>query len=427
MNPKQLVRRVLPTKAITLAEESYRKGRVYALQAKGGFPAKGARVIAVTGTNGKTTTCLYINEMLKSAGYKTALYTTAVTEMAGKTSPNTSHRTVPLTAELVTFFQTAKTKQVDFIVLETTSQALDQHKLLGVPVEVAVMTNLTQDHLDYHGTMEKYASAKARLFSSYMQPKKVVLNQDDDWFEFFKERAVGDVTTYGQDAHSQLQINKIATTNMGSQVTVQFDGQTSTFKTSLIGQFNAYNAAAAVSAGLAVGLTLEQAAAGAGKLETAPGRMEPVDVGQDFAVLVDYAHTPDALENALKTLQDVTKGDVLLVFGATGDRDKAKRPIMGKVVAQYADKIFLTDDETYTEDPAMIRKEVMQGILAGKGVQKTTEVGDRREAIQAAFAAAKKGDAVLLAGLGHQDYRAMGGEKQSWDERQIARELLRHH
>ncbi len=163
MNPKKLVRKVVPKKGIRLAEETYRKGRIYALQAKYGFPARGMRVIGVTGTDGKTTTCNYINEMLKSAGFKTAMFTTALIEMAGDSQPNLTHRTVPLTADLMQFFKTAKAKKVDFVVLEVSSQALHQHKMLGIPFEVAVMTNLTQEHLDYHFSMYAYAAAKARL------------------------------------------------------------------------------------------------------------------------------------------------------------------------------------------------------------------------------------------------------------------------
>ncbi len=165
-------------------------------------------------------------------------------------------------------------------------------------------------------------------------------------------------------------------------------------------------------------------AAGVGALAGVPGRMEPIKAGQAFEVLVDYAHTPDALENALQTLKSVAKGKVAVVFGATGDRDKAKRPQMGEVAARHADRIYLTDDETYTEDPEAIRNAVLEGIKKARGTKKTEVIADRRQAIKAAFAAAKRGDAVLLAGLGHQEYRAMGGRQEKWDEREIARKLL---
>lgn len=426
MNPKKLARKVLPARGARLAEEIYRKSRIYALQARYGFPARNLKIIGVTGTNGKTTTCNFINEMLKAAGHRTAMFTTAVIEMAGERKDNTIHRTVPLTAELLAFLRTAKQKQVDFVVLEVTSQALDQHKLVGIPIEVAVMTNLSQDHLDYHGSMEQYATTKARLFNGYARPKSVVLNRDDEWFEYFAGQAVGRVWSYGKHKDSSLRLSKVKAGPAGSSAEVR-PGKTDTalqLTANLPGLFNLYNAAAAAACGLALGLPSEVAIAGTAALHSVPGRMEPIDCGQDFSVIVDYAHTPDALANVLGSLKQATKRRLYVVFGATGDRDKAKRPLMGRVAAQYADRIYLTDDETYTEDPDTIRRAVLEGIRAAKGAEKTTEIPDRRAAIAAAFKTAKKGDAVLLAGLGHQDYRAMGGKKQPWDERQVAREVL---
>lgn len=425
MNPKKLVRKVLPTSGIRLAEESYRKGRIYALQAKNGFPAKGQRVIAVTGTNGKTTTCTYVNEMLKSAGYKTAMFTTALIEMSGEQKVNKTHRTVPLTADLLNFFKTAKAKGVDFIILETTSQALHQHKLLGIPVEVAVMTNLTQDHLDYHTTMTAYAAAKARLFNRYTNPKEVILNRDDEWYGAFKKAAVGRVNSYGTDKRSSIVMESIQLSPKGSEVRLNYQGVKTKFSTSLLGKFNAYNAAAAASVGLVLGIDEAEVAKGVAALKSVPGRMESVDEGQGFDVIVDYAHTPDALKNVLSTLQEIARGRVLLVFGATGDRDKTKRPQMGQIAAEHADLIFLTDDETYTENPDAIRRAVLDGIEAAGGKAKTKEIADREAAIKDAFKSAKKGDVVVLAGIGHQDYRAMGGKKEPWDERDVARKLLK--
>jgi UDP-N-acetylmuramoyl-L-alanyl-D-glutamate--2,6-diaminopimelate ligase len=425
MNPKKLVRKVLPGRGIRVAEEAYRKSRIYALQARYGFPAKGLRVIGVTGTNGKTTTCNYINEMLKSAGYTTAMFTTAVIEMSGERTENTIHRTVPLTGELLDFFRSAKAKKVGFVVLEVTSHALHQHKLVGVPIEVAVMTNLTQDHLDYHHSMYAYAAAKARLFGKYCNPKHVILNRDDEWYGAFKKVAVGKVTSYGQDKRSSAQMNKIILSPKGSEVALLHKGITLKVRTPMLGKFNAYNATAAACVGLVIGLTPKQIEAGVAALLAVPGRMEKIDEGQGFDVVVDYAHTPDALNNVASTLKEVAKGRLLLVFGATGDRDKSKRPIMGQIAAEQADRIFLTDDETYTEDPDMIRQAVMDGIEAAGGAKNTTVIADRKEAIKAAFKEAKKGDVVLLAGIGHQDYRAMGGKSIPWDERKVAREILR--
>ncbi len=419
MNPKKLVRKVLPKQAIRAAEETYRMSRIYALQAKHGFPAKGLRVIAITGTNGKTTTANYINALLKTAGYRTALFSTAVIELDGVSELNRTHRTVPLTAELISFFKKASTAEVDFVIMEVTSQALHQHKLLGMPVEIAVMTNLTQDHLDYHKTMDNYAAAKARLFSKYLNPKRVILNRDDSWYEYFLARSVGEITTYGQADDSDAFIDSIKLAPTGSTWTLA-DLQ---LQTALPGTFNVYNASAAACVGELIGLSNSQIEQGISALKAVPGRMEVIDEGQAFGVLVDYAHTPDALENVLTAAHSIAEGKVRVVFGATGDRDASKRPVMGEVTARTADMIYLTDDETYTEDGDTIRDDVLVGIKRAKG--KYIEIADRREAIKAAFADASAGDVVVLAGIGHQDSRNMGGSSVKWDERDIARELLR--
>ncbi len=424
MNPKSVARKLLPKRVIQRAEASYRKGRAHTLQVAYGFPARKLRVIGVTGTNGKTTTCALINTMLKKAGYKTAMFTTAIVEMDGEQTMNTLHKTVPDTSGLLAFLKMAKQKKVDFVVLELTSHALDQHKVSGIPIEVAVMTNLTQDHLDYHGSMEAYAASKARLFNDYCKPKVVVLNRDDRWYEYFYSQAVGKTYSYGFNQQASLPISDQDLTSKGSSFKLAFKADKLSFKTRLPGKFNLYNAAAAASVGLLLGIEPTKVAEGIHSLAAVPGRMETVDEGQNFGVIVDYAHGPDALANVLATLQEVTKGRVIAVFGATGDRDKSKRPIMGQVAAKQADLIFLTDDEVYSEDPDAIRQAVYGGIVAAGGDSKTTVIPDRRQAIKAAFSHAKPGDVVLLAGIGHQDYRVMGNGKVVWDERQVARQIL---
>jgi UDP-N-acetylmuramoyl-L-alanyl-D-glutamate--2,6-diaminopimelate ligase len=423
MNPKKLVRKVLPQSGIRLAEESYRKGRVYALQARHGFPAKNLKVIAVTGTNGKTTTCNYINEMLKSAGYKTALFTTAVIEVNGKRELNKTHRTVPVTAQLVSFLKQARDGKIDYLVLEVTSQALDQHKLIGIPVDIAVMTNLTQDHLDYHKTMDAYAAAKSRLFSNYMKPKHCVLNADDKWFAYFRDRSVGRVMSFGQSKDSQIRMSHLELNPDGSNWHITEGSAEVDLSINLPGEFNVYNATAAACVGKLVGMNSEALRKGMQAIKAVPGRMEVIDEGQPFTVLVDYAHTPDALQNVLQAAHEIAKRRVTVVFGATGDRDRAKRPIMGEVAAKHADMIYLTDDETYSENGDDIRAAVRKGIEKGSGTFK--ENADREEAIRAAFKSAKPGDVVVLAGIGHQDTRTMGGKSIKWDEREVARTLLR--
>lgn len=424
MKPKKLARKLLPKAGIKLAEESYRKGRGVVVQARYGFPARKLKVIGVTGTNGKTTTCHFINELLKCAGYKTAMFTTAEIEVNGTKTPNKTNRTVVLVNELFALFRQAAKAKVDYVVLEVTSQSLDQHKLKGIPIEVAVMTNLTQDHLDYHKTMENYATAKARLFNSYMHPRLCVLNRDDDWYSFFASESWGKVVSYGEHPGSSLHINSITATPKGSKVSAAYAGRSFALEANLTGRFNAYNATAAATVGLALGIRLPKIEQGISSLKAVPGRMEPVEAGQPFTVLVDYAVTPDAIFNALTALRETTKGQLHIVFGACGDRDKTKRPIMGQIASELADKVYLTDEETYSENAKAIRVDIYRGIKQAGNESKALEIPDRREAIRAAFKAARAGDTVLLTGIGHQSYRNMGGHKEPWDERKVARELL---
>lgn len=424
MNPKKVARKILPKQGIKFAEETYRKSRIYGLQARFGFPARGLKVIAVTGTNGKTTTGMFINSVLKAAGQRTAMLTTAVYEIDGKAEANTDHRTVPLTLQLLRFFRAAKQAKVDYVVLEVTSQALDQHKLVGIPVEVAVMTNLTPEHLDYHRTLDRYAAAKARLFNSYMKPNYCVLNADDAHYDYFMMQSVGQVVSYGQSADSTERIQAVKSGNEGSDWQLSSGQHKLALTTRLAGLFNIYNASAAATVGLVLGIEPAVITKGLTELDIVPGRMENIDAGQDFTVWVDFAVTPDALEKVLTTGKERTQGKVRVVFGATGDRDRQKRPVMGEIAAKHADYIYLTDDETYTEDADAIRQAVYKGIEKAKGQKKTKVIANRQEAIKTAFQEAKKGDVVILAGIGHQNSRNMGGKNIPWDEREIARKLL---
>lgn len=425
MQPKKLARKIVPKRGIKTLEKSYRKSRGVFWQTRHGFPARSMRVIAVTGTNGKTTTCSYISEVLKASGHTTAVYTTAFYEVAGKLTANRSHMTVTSQRDVQRFFARAKKAQVDYVVLEVTSHALEQGRIAGVPVEVGVLTNLTQDHLDYHGTMERYARAKSLLFQNY-GAKYAVLNADDEWFKFFAGKSTAQVFSFGKNKAATAQLQSVMTSAEGSVADLVTDAMSLKIKTSLIGEFNLYNAAAAASVGSVLGISGEAIEEGVSNLKAVPGRMEAVEAGQDFQVLVDFAYTPDALLNALTTLKKVSSGKIRIVFGATGDRDASKRPLMGTVVAENADVVYLTDDETYTEDPASIRDAVYAGIVAAGGRDKTQVFDDRLDAIKQAFKDAKKGDVVLLAGIGHEDYRNMGGKKMPWDERQIAVQELQN-
>lgn len=417
------VRKVLPKGAVRQVEELYRKGRVQLVSARYGNPAKNLRVIAVTGTNGKTTTLCFLNEILKEAGYSTAMFTTAVIEIAGKKHINDLNATVASTERMQQFFRDAKRAKVDFVLLEVTSHALHQHKLATVPIEAAIMTNLTQDHLDYHKTMENYAAAKAKLFK--LEPKFIVLNRDDEWFDYFNQYPAGEQKiTYGQHEEAEARIEKIKLYKKGSEATVTIDLQTKLeLATALPGEFNIYNMVAAATTAYVLGLKRSDIVEGAANLESVPGRFERVVEGLGYEVIVDYAHTPDALEKLLQAAKATTRNRVILVFGATGDRDKLKRPIMGELAARLADRIILTDEESYNEDPQSIRDQVRAGVEKGKGSGKMTEIADRREAIEKALAIATKDDTVLITGMGHEQFRIVNGEKLPWNDAAVVREL----
>ena len=418
------VRSVLPSQAVHLLENVYRKTRIQLVSARYGWPARGLRVIAVTGTNGKTTTANYINEILKQAGYKTAMFTTAVIEVAGESKINDLNATVASVSRMQQFLNEARRSKVDFVILEVTSHSLHQHKLDGVPIEAAVMTNLTQDHLDYHKTMEKYAAAKGLLFAR--NPRYIVLNRDDDWFDYFdRYLAEEQKITYGKSEDADVRISDIKLYKKGSEATLAFDHQEkSQLATYLPGEYNVFNMAAAASICYVLGVSMSDIKNGIASLEGIPGRFERATKDEKYEVIVDYAHTPDALEKLLEATRNITKKRIILVFGACGDRDALKRPIMGKIAAKLADEIILTDEESYNEDPDKIRRDIYAGIEESKATNKTTEIADRREAIRHALNIAKKDDTILITGMGHEQFRIINGEKLPWNDTNIVREII---
>jgi UDP-N-acetylmuramoyl-L-alanyl-D-glutamate--2,6-diaminopimelate ligase len=426
MNARKLVKAIIPRGLFSAVEPYGHLLEAVAYNCIYGFPARGMKVIGVTGTNGKTTTSFVIHRMLNEAGHKTGLMTTVAWAVGNDVQAQTQHMTnvpVPL---LMKRLKQMKAEGVEWLVLETTSHALAQHRTWGVPYSVAVLTNITHEHLDYHKTFERYVAAKQKLFALTQANKKglqmAIANADDQHGASFAAITKNSIL-YGVEA-GEVQARNIQLSSTGITYEAEAWGDTYHITSHLPGSFNVYNTLAAVCVGRAVGLTREQVEQGIAAVPGVAGRMEMIDAGQKFAVVVDYAHTPDALENVLGALREPTKGSLRLVFGATGDRDKSKRAPMGAVAAVAADQIYLTDDETYTEDPDVIRDAVMQGIADAGGKDKTVVIADRLDAIRQAFKDARPGDTVLLAGIGHQDYRAMGGKKLPWDERDVARQLL---
>ncbi|HET7528900.1 MAG TPA: UDP-N-acetylmuramoyl-L-alanyl-D-glutamate--2,6-diaminopimelate ligase [Candidatus Saccharimonadales bacterium] len=392
-----------------------------------GFPGRKLKIIGVTGTNGKTTTAFLIHRMLYEAGYSVGLMTT-VAYGAGDSlvMPPDHYTNVPAPLMMKRLRQLRK-QGVDWLVMEVTSQALAQNRVWGLPIYLAAMTNISQDHLDYHQTMQKYLAAKVKLFRLAAKNKKGlrtgVVNADDAEAAAFLA-AVDNPVTYGV-YRGDIRASDIKLSAAGASFKVSAGEDTYHLKTHLPGKFNIYNALTALAVGRALGLSQPEIESGIAAQKGVPGRMTAIRTAQKFHVLVDFAHSPDALLNALTACRELTKGRLILVFGATGDRDTSKRPLMGQVAARHADLIFLTDDETYTEDPKQILDAVYQGIGEAGGAQKTKVIGDRRKAIREAFKAAQPGDTVLLTGIGHQTSRNMGGKEEPWNEIEIAKKILK--
>ncbi|MGH7196958.1 MAG: UDP-N-acetylmuramoyl-L-alanyl-D-glutamate--2,6-diaminopimelate ligase [Candidatus Saccharimonadales bacterium] len=424
MNVKTIVKKMLPSGLRYRVANFYHLLVAIVANIRYGFPARGAQVIMVTGTNGKTTTAALITRMLQHAGHKVGALTTAFYAFGDHLEPNTSNRTVDDIFRVQALLARMKKAGCEYLVIEVTSQALVQHRLWGVPVDVAVMTNLSQDHLDYHKTMDAYAAAKGKLFAR--RPRFTILNRDDTWFDYFAAFPVSNrMLSYGTSPEAECRIDDVHLHKNGSDVKLKVDDESDVeFTTKLPGKFNVYNAAAAIAVGYVLQLDLSLVAKGVEALEHVPGRLERVNAGQTFDVIVDYAHTPDALQNLLETLKHLTEDQLILVFGATGDRDKTKRPEMGEIAVKFADHIVLTDEEPYDEDPDAIRADIRKGIEKAGGADKTTEIADRREAVAKALKMARKGDTVAITGMGHEQFRVIKGERLPWNDTQVVQELL---
>lgn len=380
----------------------------------------------MTGTDGKTTTSLLIARLLRHSGKKVALLSTAVNDLGNGEQPNDSHRTTLSGAQTVPLLKQIRDNGAEYLVMEVSSHGLDQYRVWGIPFSVAVITNLSHEHLDYHGTMERYAAAKARLFKLASRNKKGlqlgVINADDAYAQTFIDASAKPLT-YGIK-HGDWRAKNIQSTSLGLSFTATNGPEAIEVKSALVGEFNVYNLLAAIAVARGMGIEPAEIAKALPKIEPPAGRMTKVAIKKPYSVFVDYAVTPNALEKALASVRQIAgKGRVLLVFGATGDRDKAKRPIMGEVAARGADQIFLTDDETYREDPETIRQAVYKGVEAAGASNKCVIIADRQKALSAALEAARAGDVVLVTGLGHQTTRNMGGHDEPWNDAEVIKKL----
>lgn len=428
MNIRKIVKKFIPKKLFRAIEPYGHWAESFVFNLINGFPGRGLKVIAITGTNGKTTTAYMVHNMLQKAGYKTALMSTVAWGIGDQIEPQIQHYTNVPAPEFMKRLKKVRAAKVDYVVLEITSQALAQNRAWGVPITLAVMTNLTHEHLDYHGTFERYRDAKRKLFkmaNSNKQGLRVgIINADDPSATFF-ESDVAKPLTYGVK-NGDLRAKKVRTTTTGSEYFVNYGGQDLKIKTHLPGSFNVYNSLATVGVGISLNLTPDQIQHGIESLEGVEGRMARVSAGQPFEVIVDFAHTPDSFEKLFKDLAPATKGRLIVMFGSAGRRDEAKREVQGELAGKYCDVVIVTEEDDRDVNGKQILEQIAYGAeKIGKIRDKNLFlVHDRTEAISFAVKSAKPGDTVLLLGKGHEKTieRAKGSEP--WDEIAAAKKAL---
>lgn len=399
----------------SIVVEDSRKAYAQISSAFYGSAHKKLKMIAVTGTNGKTTTSYIIRKILENSGCKTGLIGTVNVLIGKENYP--ADLTTPDPADLHRYLMLMKIAGCEACVMEVSSQALSQQRVSGIKFDCSVFTNLSPEHLDYHKTMQNYAEAKASLFAA---SKISVINADDEYSSLIKKEAAGKVITYGIKNESDFKADKIALSADGVSYRLKFRDKENYVTFDGMGLFSVYNSMAAMCATNAIGIDMERASRTVARFDGIAGRMEKVENSLGINVIIDYAHTPDSLENAAKTLKSVFRGKLITVFGCGGDRDKEKRPLMGKIACENSDFVFVTSDNPRTEPPEKIIDEIVQGI----STKNYYRITDRKLAIKSALYSAKAGDTVLVAGKGHEKYQILGTQKIYFNEREIIRKLL---
>ena len=383
-----------------------------------GNPSKKLKAIGVTGTNGKTTVTYLIEAILKECGFVPGIIGTINCRYRDKVI--NSHNTTPGPLDLQAMLKDMHDSGVTHAVMEVSSHALDQGRTEGIDFSSAIFTNLTQDHLDYHKDMEDYFLAKSKLFSGLSGHAKSILNNDDGFGLRLKKLSHGKVITYGIDNAALVRALELDLGLSSSEFLLQTKGCQEKFKIKLIGRHNLYNVLAAFSWAQAEALDPVKVKRALENFNLVPGRLEKIDFGKSFSVFVDYAHTEDALFNVLSALSQMQHKRIIVVFGCGGERDKAKRPKMGKVVSQLADYAIITNDNPRSEDPEQIIKDIKSGIKKDN----FCVIPERMEAIKKSLSLAKKGDIVLVAGKGHEDYQILKDRTLHFDDREAVRRCL---
>ncbi len=388
-----------------------------------GHPSGQLSVVGVTGTNGKTTTTHLITSVMEHQGTKAGLIGTIEYRIGNDVIPST--HTTPESLELNALLSRMVAAGCSSAVMEVSSHSLHQHRVYGIAFSVGVFTNLTQDHLDYHSSMDAYFEAKSVLFRSLGERSWAVINTDDPWGKKLRTMTRARVLSFGMSDPADLTADEVSLSMRGTTCRIRYGGESVTLETPLVGKFNVSNILAAFGAGIALGVPQKAIAQAIRVAKPVPGRFEPVVSPAGWTAIIDYAHTPDALEKALQAVHDVfaasTRGRIITVFGCGGNRDTSKRPKMAAVATTQSDLTIVTSDNPRREDPEEIIRQVVEGAAKGKQLESIT---DRRAAIHRALGLARPNDVVLIAGKGHEDYQVVGDEKIHFSDKEIVQDYL---
>ncbi len=429
MNIRKIVKKFIPKGLFPAIEPYGHLAEAVLFNAVNGFPSRGLKVIGVTGTNGKTTTSFMIHRMLHEAGYKVGLMSTVAYGVGDDITPQMHHMTNVSVPEMMRRMKWMKRKGAEWLVLETTSHALAQHRVWGVPYSVAVMTNVSHEHLAYHRTFERYVAAKAKLFKLADRNRKGlrtgIINAEDPSADVFTA-AIRHSLTYGVKK-GDIRAADVVLKSDGISYKADVEDRAYNIRCRIPGSFNVYNSLAAVGVGHVLGLSAKQIEQGIAALKGVEGRMTRVEEGQDFTLIVDYAHSPDSFEKLFKDIKPVVKGRLIVLFGSLGGGDVGKRAIQGRLAGRYADQVVVTEEDDRQEDGKEIMKQIASGAeKAGKVRDKDLFlVHDRTEAIGFAVKRAKKDDLVLLLGKGHEKTIEHADGEHPWDEIGTARKALK--
>ncbi len=381
-------------------------------------PASKLEIIGITGTKGKTTTAFLIRSILEQAGYKTGLIGTIFNIIDDKRLP--SRNTTPASLELQHLLSKMVKAETEYVVMEVSSHAIALDRIEGLSFFRGVFTNITRDHLDFHQTFEEYFKVKARFFTALSKEARAIINIDDPRAKEIIKLTGTKVLSYGLNPEAQIRAEDVESTMKNTEFNLVTPWGDTHLRLNLIGKFNVYNALAAIGTGFSLGLDPSKIYKGLEHLTGVPGRFELVPGSNEYTVVVDYAHTPDSLKNILSTARALVKNRVITVFGCGGNRDRGKRPIMGRIVAELSDYAIITNDNPRREDPSIIVEQIKAGFTQQDNPENYEIILDRETAIRKAISIAKKGDMVIIAGKGHETYQDFGDYVIHFDDKQIA-------